>query len=80
MSATSHFNNAAVNVGSRPQIRKNMADKEWTVNDLIEVLRRFPLDAKVYYEMGPNGPGTIGKAQYVKAWGEADAMGVLLDR
>ncbi|MGD0757462.1 MAG: hypothetical protein ABR921_01055 [Candidatus Sulfotelmatobacter sp.] len=57
-----------------------MADKEWTVNELIEVLRRFPLDAKVYYEMGPNGPGTIGKAQYVKAWGEADAMGVLLDR
>ena len=56
-----------------------MADKEWTVNELIEVLRRFPLDAKVYYEMGPNGPGTIGKAQYVKAWGEADAMGVLLD-
>jgi len=57
-----------------------MPDKEWTVNDLIEALRRFPLDAKVYYEMGPNGPGTIGKAQYVKAWGEADAMGVLLDR
>jgi hypothetical protein len=57
-----------------------MADKEWTVNELIEVLRRFPLDAKVYYEMGPNGPGTIGKAQYVKAWREADAMGVLLDR
>ncbi|MFZ0956087.1 MAG: hypothetical protein WAN60_07075 [Candidatus Sulfotelmatobacter sp.] len=57
-----------------------MADKEWTVNDLIEVLQRFPLDAKVYYEMGPNGPGTIGKAQYVKARGESDAMGVLLDR
>jgi hypothetical protein len=57
-----------------------MADKEWTVNDLIEALRRFPLEAKVYYEMGPNGPGTIGKAQYVKARGETDAMGVLLDR
>jgi hypothetical protein len=57
-----------------------MQDKEWTVNDLIEALRRFPQDAKVYYEMGPNGPGTIGKAQYVKAWGDADAMGVLLDR
>jgi hypothetical protein len=60
--------------------QENMQDKEWTVNDLIEALRRFPQDAKVYYEMGPNGPGTIGKAQYVKAWGDADAMGVLLDR
>jgi hypothetical protein len=57
-----------------------MANKEWTVNDLVEALNKFPLDAKVYYEMGPNGPGTIGKAQYVKAWGEGDEMGVLLDR
>jgi hypothetical protein len=57
-----------------------MADKEWTVNDLIEALRRFPLDAKVYYEMGPNGTGTIGKAQYVKAWGGSEELGVLLDR
>jgi hypothetical protein len=30
--------------------------------------------------MGPNGPGMVGKAQYVKAWGENDEMGVLLDR
>lgn len=60
--------------------QEHMANKEWTVNDLIEVLRRFPLDAKVYYEMGPNGPGTIGKAQYVRPWGESDTMGVLLDR
>jgi hypothetical protein len=57
-----------------------MADKEWTVKDLIEALQQFPFDAKVYYEMGPNGPGTVGKAQYVKAWGENDEMGVLLDR
>ena len=57
-----------------------MAEQEWTVKELIEALKRFPLDAKVYYEMGPNGPGTIGKAQYVKAWGENDEMGVLLDR
>jgi len=57
-----------------------MPDKEWTVNELIEVLRRFPLDAKVYYEMGPNGTGTIGKAQYVKAWSDSEEMGVLLDR
>jgi hypothetical protein len=57
-----------------------MADNVWTVKDLTEALKRFPLDAKVYYEMGPNGPGTIGKAQYVKAWGEPDEMGVLLDR
>ncbi len=57
-----------------------MADKEWTVKELTEALNRFPLDAKVYYEMGPNGPGTIGKAEYVKAWGADDQMGVLLDR
>jgi hypothetical protein len=53
--------------------------KEWTVKDLMETLKRFPPDAKVYYEMGPNGPGTIGKAQYVKVWGDEE-MGVLLDR
>jgi hypothetical protein len=57
-----------------------MADKAWSVKDLTEALKQFPLDAKVYYEMGPNGPGTIGKAQYVKAWGEDDEMAVLLDR
>lgn len=57
-----------------------MADTGWTVKDLVEALKQFPLDARVYYEMGPNGPGTIGKAQYVKAWGEGDQMGVLLDR
>jgi hypothetical protein len=60
--------------------QENMPDKEWTVNDLIEALRRFPPDAKVYYEMGPNGTGTIGKAQYVKAWGGSEELGVLLDR
>ncbi len=57
-----------------------MADNEWTVKDLTEALKRFPSDAKVYYEMGPNGPGTIGKAQYVKAWGESDEKAVLLYR
>jgi hypothetical protein len=57
-----------------------MADKEWTVKDLMEALKRFSPEAKVYYEMGPNGPGTIGKAQYVKVWGEDDEPGVLLDR
>jgi hypothetical protein len=57
-----------------------MQGKEWTVKELIEALKAFPLDAKVYYEMGPNGPGTIGKAQYVKAWGASDNIGVLLDR
>jgi hypothetical protein len=57
-----------------------MQGKEWTVKELIEALKVFPLDAKVYYEMGPNGPGTIGKAQYVKAWGASDNIGVLLDR
>jgi hypothetical protein len=48
--------------------------------DLTDALKRFPLDAKVYYEMGPNGPGTISKAQYVKPWGESEEMAVLLDR
>jgi hypothetical protein len=43
-------------------------------------LKKFPLEAKVFYEMGPNGAGTIGKAQYVKARGEDDQLGVLLDR
>jgi len=57
-----------------------MAEKQWTVKDLVEALRQFPEEAKVYYEMGPNGSGTIGKAQYVKAWGDDDEMGVLLDR
>ena len=57
-----------------------MADQEWTVKQLIDALKKFPSDAKVYYEMGPNGAGTIGKAQYVKARGENDEIGVLLDR
>ena len=57
-----------------------MTSKEWTVKELIEALKQFPADAKVYYEMGPNGPQTIGKAQYVKPWGEDDTMPVLLDQ
>jgi hypothetical protein len=57
-----------------------MGAQEWTVKQLIEALKHFPLGAKVFYEMGPNGTGTIGKAQYVKARGEDDEMGVLLDR
>jgi hypothetical protein len=57
-----------------------MANREWTVKELIEALTKFPPEAKVYYEMGPNGPGRIGKAQYVKAGGEDDEIGVLLDR
>ena len=58
---------------------RTVESKEWTVKDLMEALKRFPLEAKVYYEMGPNRPGTIGKAQYVKVWGD-DELGVLLDR
>lgn len=57
-----------------------MAIQEWTVKQLIEALKKYPLDAKVFYEMGPNGAGTIGRAQYVKARGEDDELGVLLDR
>ena len=56
-----------------------MAYEAWTVKDLMEALKRFPVQAKVYYEMGPNGPGTIGQAQYVKVWGN-DETGVLLGR
>jgi hypothetical protein len=29
-----------------------MADKQWTVKDLTEALKQFPLEAKVYYEDG----------------------------
>ena len=61
-------------------MRGNMADKEWTVKDLTDALKQFPSDAKVYYEMGPNGPRTIGRAQYVKPWGKDDKMAVLLDQ
>jgi hypothetical protein len=50
------------------------------VKELIEALKKFPPDAQVYYEMGPNGPGAVGRAQYVKVWGEDDEVGVLLDR
>ncbi|MFY9912142.1 MAG: hypothetical protein WCF22_00295 [Candidatus Sulfotelmatobacter sp.] len=31
-------------------------------------------------EMVPNGAGAIGKARYVRAWGESGEMGVLLNR
>jgi hypothetical protein len=54
--------------------------EQWTVKQLTEALKAFPPDAKVYYEMGPNGPGAIGHAHYVKAWGGDDELGVLLDR
>jgi len=57
-----------------------MTSEEWTVKELMDALKQFPLEAKVYYEMGPSGPGTIGKAQYVKARGVDDQLGVLLDR
>ena len=63
-----------------PRNGGNTDGKEWTVKELIEALKRFPLDAKVYYEMGPNGAGTIGKAQYVRVRGASDDLGVLLDR
>jgi hypothetical protein len=63
-----------------PRNGENMAAQEWTVRQLIDALKKFPADAKVFYEMGPNGTGTIGKAQYVKARCEGDELGVLLDR
>ena len=57
-----------------------MAAQEWTVKRLIEALKKYPSDAKVFYEMGANGTGTIGKTQYVRARGEDDQLCVLLDR
>lgn len=56
-----------------------MADQAWTVKELTEALRKFPLDAKVYYEMGANGPRTTGRVQYVNPWGDAGEMAVLLE-
>jgi hypothetical protein len=38
-----------------------MADQEWTVKELTEALKRFPVDAKVYYNMGRTGPKPSGK-------------------
>jgi len=32
-----------------------MASQAWTVKELIEALKKFPPEAPVYYEMGPNG-------------------------
>jgi hypothetical protein len=52
-----------------------MEAQGWTVKQLIETLKKFPPEAKVFYEMGPNGAGTIGKAQYVKARGDDDELG-----
>jgi hypothetical protein len=56
-----------------------MEDQTWTVKELAEALRKFPLDAKAYYEMGPNGPGTIGRVEYVNPWGESGEMAVLIE-
>ena len=52
-----------------------MAENKWTVGELTEALQQFPLDAKVYYETGPNGPAPIGQAKYVKAWGRGRRNG-----
>jgi hypothetical protein len=61
-------------------VRGDFVRELLTVKQLLEALKKFPLDAKVFYEMGQNGAGTIGKAQYVKVRGEGDRLGVLLDR
>jgi hypothetical protein len=53
-----------------------MADETWTVKELADAFKEFPLDAKVYYEMGPDVPGAIGRVQYVNPWGE---MAVLME-
>jgi hypothetical protein len=54
-----------------------MALKSGRVKDLMEVLKKYPLEATVNYEMRPNGPGTARNVQYVQVWGEGDEMGVL---
>jgi hypothetical protein len=69
----------------RNKVRRLTWPREWRNHgrpgvDNKRTDRKFSPEAKVYYEMGPNGPGTIGKAQYVKAWGGSDEAGVLLDR
>jgi hypothetical protein len=46
----------------------------------MEAMKKSPAQAKVRYEMGPNGLGTIRKAQHVKAWGKDGEMAVLLDQ
>lgn len=33
-----------------------MADQEWTAKELIEALKKFPPEAKVYYEIGAQRP------------------------
>jgi len=71
---------ATIGTASLKVQEETMADQEWTVKELTEELQRFPADAKVYYDMGPNGPETIGKAQYAKSWGDSAEMGVLLGR
>ena len=38
-----------------------MEAQEWTVKQLIEVLKKFPLDAKVFYEMGPKAQEQLEK-------------------
>jgi hypothetical protein len=65
---------------SAVQCEETWQTKEWTVKELAEALKQFPLDAKVYYEMGPNGLGTAGKEQYGRARSKNDELGVLLDR
>jgi hypothetical protein len=47
---------------------------------MIEALTESPPDANVYSEMGPNGAGPIGNAQYVKVRGADDEVKMLLDR
>ena len=38
-----------------------MPGKEWTVKELTEALKQFPLDAKVYYEMGQTARDQLEK-------------------
>jgi len=57
----------------------HMANKELTVKELTDALKQFPLDATVYYEMGPMAQQQLGRA-IPQRFGKDDEMGVLLDR
>jgi len=52
-----------------------MSEKQWAVKDLVEALKQFPEEAKVYYEMGPNGPGSIGKGAIRQGLGRRRSEG-----
>ena len=53
-----------------------MADEEWTVKDLMEAFKRFPLEAKVYLRDGAKWPRNDRRGATNQGLGDED-MGVL---